>query len=309
MNSKCVCCGVELPATAAIEGIDRLEGTPGEFSVVICDGCGVGTTLPIVPECEFGRFYSSDYAPYHDAPPPTGLLVGLKRRINRYFQRRPLRTLPLNALRGAPGRALDVGCGSGDLGTLLASVGWTVSGVEPSPQAGEIARAKGLDVHEGTLATAELEPDQFDLVTFQHSLEHVYDPFANLRRAHELMRPGAQLLVTVPNFGSRQRRMFQSRWFHLDLPRHRFHYTPDGLRRVAENAGFSVERIVTSTSLIGLAGSVSYLLFGRWRFGGGPWATRAISYASLLMLPAAYLIAQFGGGDYLHMVAVKPRDD
>ena len=43
----------------------------------------------------------------------------------------------------APGRALDVGCGRGALGAVLIGRGWSVDGVEPSPDAVEAARATG----------------------------------------------------------------------------------------------------------------------------------------------------------------------
>lgn len=309
MDRECVCCGANLPERAGIVGVDRLEGTPGDFSVVICTACGSGTTLPIVPESEFGAFYTSDYAPYRDAPPPSGLLAGLKRRINRYFETKPLKSMPFSRLRSRQGEALDVGCGSGDLGALLISQGWRVTGVEPSTQAGEIAQKKGLAVRIGTLANVDLSQQKFDLVTFQHSLEHLYDPAADLARVNQLMNPGAQLLVTVPNFGSRERKIFGSRWFHLDLPRHRFHYTPTGIRELAERAGFEVVEVATTSSFIGLAGSISYAVFGRWRFGGGPWAARAISYSALVLLPIAHLLAKLGGGDYLHLVAVKGSEE
>lgn len=277
--------------------------------MAICPVCGVGTTWPIVPESEFGQFYPTDYSPYHDPPTPTGALAGVKAKIQNYFERRPLRTLPLSEIPDTTGESLDVGCGSGDLGALLISEGWQVTGVEPSPQAAETAAAKGLDVKVGTLSSVELEGQRFSLVTFQHSLEHVYDPSVDLAAVRTTMLPGARLLITVPNFGSRQRRIFGSRWFHLDLPRHRYHYTPDGLRALASRTGFDVDRIETTSSFIGLAGSLSYVAFGRWRFDGGPWATRAISYLALLLLPIAWLLAQFGGGDYLHLVASKPQED
>ena len=38
--------------------------------------------------------------------------------------------------------------------------------------------------------------------------------------------------VAVPNFGARQARRFKTNWFHLDVPRHRTHFTPAGLTTV-----------------------------------------------------------------------------
>jgi hypothetical protein len=44
----------------------------------------------------------------------------------------------------------------------------------------------------------------------------------------------------VPNLASAQARMGRDRWFHLDVPRHRTHFTPDGLGRLLEARGFEV---------------------------------------------------------------------
>ena len=52
-------------------------------------------------------------------------------------------------------------------------------------------------------------------------------------------------MVIIPNFGSWQRKLFGSRWFHLDLPRHRIHFTLGSLERAIQRAGLSVERIGT----------------------------------------------------------------
>ena len=78
----------------------------------------------------------------------------------------------------------------------------------------------------------------YDAAVFRHSLEHVTDPVGALRRVRKALRPGGLVLISVPNFGCWQRRRFGSRWHHLDLPRHRVHFTHAGLERALEKAGF-----------------------------------------------------------------------
>ncbi len=101
----------------------------------------------------------------------------------------------------APGRALDVGCGRGALGAVLIAHGWRVDGVEPSPDAVEAARERGVDARPGTLSSLALDDSVYDLVTFMHSLEHTVEPVRDLRRAAQSLQPGGMLAVTVPNFG------------------------------------------------------------------------------------------------------------
>jgi SAM-dependent methyltransferase len=118
-----------------------------------------------------------------------------------------------------------------------------MTGVEPSAHACEAARARGVDARAGTLATVALEPRAYDLIVFQHSLEHTLDPAGDLERVEAALAPGGLLAVTVPNFGSWQARRFRDRWFHLDLPRHRTHFTAAGARRLLQRQGFEVLRV------------------------------------------------------------------
>jgi SAM-dependent methyltransferase len=204
-----------------------------------------------------------------------------------------------------PGWALDVGCGRGDLGAALIGAGWRVTGVEPSATACAVAGARGIDARRGTLAEVELEPAAYDAASFRHSLEHVTDPVADLRRVHDALRPGGLVLVTVPHFGGWQARRFRSRWYHLDLPRHRIHFTAAGLARALERAGLQPMRLSTATSTIGLPASVQYALVGRCLFPTGL-PLRAASAAAAAAWPVALVADRLGGGDLLHAVARRP---
>ena len=44
----------------------------------------------------------------------------------------------------------------------------------------------------------------------------------------------------MPNLASVQARLGRDRWYHLDVPRHRTHFTPDGLGTAARTRGFEV---------------------------------------------------------------------
>jgi SAM-dependent methyltransferase len=280
---------------------DRLHRTPGVFSIARCESCGVGVTLPPVAPAQLAAFYPGGYGAYGF---PTGAL-GLCSAVIRGLQaRRALRTAPLAQLAQMPaGRLLDIGCGRGDLGTWFVRRGWTAVGVEPSAEACALARARGVDARVGTLAEAQLEPRAFDAVVFRQSLEHVLDPVSDLRRAHAALREGGVLVVSVPNFGCWQRRRFGGRWFHLDLPRHRFHFDAGALRGALARAGFEDVRILTSSSTAGLPASIQYRLAGRCLFPDGL-RLRVAGALCVLALPPTWMLARIAGeGDMLHAVA------
>src|SRR5438105_1870319 len=282
--ATCPACGEELPERVALRGFDRLHGTPGSFEVHVCDSCGSGRTFPLVPSGELARFYPESYNAY--ALPSNRLPHLLATALFRRRYGKALRRGPLRALRGLPpGRLLDVGAGRGDLGVVLGEHGWQVTGLEPSADACKEGRRRGVSMVHGTLGTATAAElgTGYDAVVFQHALEHVVEPRTDLGRTLELLRPGGLLLVTLPNFGSWQSRRFGSAWFHLDLPRHRAHFTAAGVERLLGRTGFTDVRTTTSTSADGLPMSLQYRAFGGRRFqsGAGRYAFIAATLAAL----------------------------
>ncbi len=301
----CFACGALLPAPA-IRAIDRWQGTPGTFGVARCELCGAGRTYPRMDDTDLGRLYGDEYAPYTRV---RGLLAIVSLLIRRSQTARALRSVPYAALRGLrPGRGLDVGAGRGDLSDALQRRGWRMTAIEPSADATHIGRDLGLDARTGTLATVTLEQDAYEIAIFQQSLEHANEPVAELRHARTALRPGGLVLVSVPNFGSAQARWFRGAWFHLDLPRHRVHFTRAALVRSLERAGFVPESTATTSSSVGLAASIQYALAGRCLFPAGM-AFRVAALAAMLLAPVGALLDKAtGGGDILHAVGRRPDD-
>lgn len=299
----CSICGAGLPETPQITGRDLLHAVPGEFAVHVCSGCGAGNTRPPLSAEQLARHYPDTYGPHRSEGPLAGAL-------GRALAWREFRVGAAGALGEMPGgRLLDVGCGDGETAALVARRGWRVRGVDPSPGACERARARGIDATVGTLDTVELEPGAADGVLFNHSLEHVGDPVGALSRVREAVRPYGLVAVSVPNFGCAARRRFGRDWFHLDLPRHRVHFTEGALRLAIERAGLETRRTWTTTSPSGLAGSVQYRRLGGLAVREGP-ARRAIGQvAGLALIPAARTEQLAGAGrDFLHALATRPAE-
>jgi SAM-dependent methyltransferase len=285
-----------------ISGPDRLCRLPGSFSVARCESCGMGVTLPTLDVGELAALYPTTYGTYEQLP--AGILQLASKVIQRLQSWQSLRTRPLGLLAQLPaGRLLDVGCGRGDLGSWFVQRGWSVVGVEPSPQACAIARIRGVDARAGTLADTPLEPAAYDAVVFRQSLEHVSDPVGDLRRARESLRAGGVAIVSVPNFGCWQSRRFAGSWFHLDLPRHRFHFNAHALRLMLTQAGFRRVETLMSSSSIGLPASIQYALFGHCLFPDGLELRVAAGLCIVLMPLTRLLDGLAGEGDTLHAIA------
>jgi SAM-dependent methyltransferase len=293
-----------LPSGTGFAASDRFQRTPGTFTVAICPACGSGTTLPLVSAEALEAYYPAGYGPYEGLH--RGALHLISRAIRWLISASAVRGFPLGQVVAlGPGAGIDVGCGAGDLAAGLIDRGWAMSGVEPSADAASWARARGIEVHVGTMADAPFAPRQFDAAVLQQSLEHTIDPLGDLGRLRAMLRDGGPVAISVPNFGGWQPRIFRSRWFHLDVPRHRAHFTPNGLRQLLDRAGFERIEVRSGTSAVGLPASIQYALAGRCMFPGGL-ALNVASGLAVLTMPAAVVANRIGGGDLLHVVAYAP---
>jgi O-antigen biosynthesis protein len=99
------------------------------------------------------------------------------------------------------GRVLDVGCGEGGAGAGLRAAGaeW-LAGVELDAEAAAVA-VDGYD----EVATGRVEEElgqltpPFDTILLYDVVEHLVDPWALLRRLHDVAAPGARVHVSIPN--------------------------------------------------------------------------------------------------------------
>ena len=167
-------------------------------------------------------------------------LPGLVDRLQGRAAAQPVGMLRRAGL--APGgRVLDVGAGRGRLVAALVAAGYEASGIEPSARSAGLAAAKGLPVARAGIESlpSGKHGSELDAVVLWHVLEHLDAPLDALRQISSRLRPGGLLLVGVPNVASLQAAIAREGWLHLDVPRHRAHHTPLGLRLLLRRAGFS----------------------------------------------------------------------
>jgi SAM-dependent methyltransferase len=177
----CPACVAALPEAALLDGVDRLHGKPGRFCVRVCSRCGSGRTVPLLRSDELEPLYAQGYTT-HGLPRNRGLRL-IATLLYRLRYSWSLRWGMLRVLRHEPpGRLLDVGSGRGDLGVVLGGRGWRVTGLDPSEKSCAEARSRGVPSECGTLTSCgdQLRTSYYDVIVFQHSLEHVVEPSEDL---------------------------------------------------------------------------------------------------------------------------------
>lgn len=217
---------------------DALDTAAG---LLRCRRCGLGRLEPQPSDAALAAVYTDDYFTKPIDPGGPSYLDN-REGLERFFDGRLRRIERLVR----PGRVLDVGAGLGYFLHAAARRGWRGVGLETSAFAAEYARREfGLDVRRQALGEAALEERAFDLVVLRDVLEHTRDPRAALRHAHRALRAGGVLALSMPNFASLTARLGGSRWRHLRLPQHLFHFTPEALGRLVRECGFEMLECVS----------------------------------------------------------------
>jgi 2-polyprenyl-3-methyl-5-hydroxy-6-metoxy-1,4-benzoquinol methylase len=221
------------PVCSAETATRRFELEDFEEPVVICTECGLGRFCPMPSAERLRALYPGEY---YGEPG-----VKFKKLVERFVRITGERHLSFLSRGLKPGaRILDVGCGRGVVLGALAEFGFEVHGQEISAEAVRGADPRAEIRIAASLAEAEYDEKSFDQIIIWHVLEHLSDPARTLREAHRLLRPGGRLIVAVPNLSSLQARWAGADWFHLDLPRHLYHFPLEALRRLMVESGFQI---------------------------------------------------------------------
>ena len=168
--------------------------------------------------------------------------------FDRVLRRYVMRTLDPFLL---PGKALEMGCYTGDVTELIAERYADLTVIEASSELVETARARLGSRARFITATFETASvlEKFDAVFLIHTLEHLDDPALVLRRVGGWLAPGGRRFVVVPNANapSRQIAVQMGLISHNSavteserIHGHRKTYSLDTLQREAVDAGLRV---------------------------------------------------------------------
>jgi SAM-dependent methyltransferase len=235
---------------------EKMFGFGGSFAYFRCSACGC---LQIEdPRIDVSRFYPQSYYSFASTASPhaAGWLARCRdnsavfpgglfgRALLALKPHAPLQSLGhLTLTRDT--RIADVGCGAGHLLHALRHIGFTrLTGIDPNiPQDIDVDRYL-------CIRKAQIEElvDEFDVIMFHHSLEHILDQLATLVAARNRLAEHGTCVVRVPLVSSRAWEMFGTDWVQLDAPRHLYLHSLQSMRVLAERSGLWIERVLYDSS-------------------------------------------------------------
>jgi SAM-dependent methyltransferase len=160
------------------------------YAVLGCERCGLVYVSPRPTAEAMSRYYEDEdrdgWTVRHDE-------AGAAAKRAKKGQLAACALVPILGPRRI-GRALDIGCGAGDILDVLKHAGWDTVGIEPHAALAAVAAQSHQLIAEVPHAPT------FDLVVVHHVLEHVLSPGGLLHGARAAAVPGASLLLGVPAF-------------------------------------------------------------------------------------------------------------
>jgi len=136
-------------------------------------------------------------------------------------------------------RLLEVGCGSGGLGTGFSSLGVEYLGIDIDHRVVEEGQRNGVNVQRIDLMELSLN-ETFDVIFFSQVLEHIVVPQDFLAKVRQHLRtpglihldvPSQGTLAGLPSIATRGLRRQRQRFGAIDYPHHCMAYSKQSLNR------------------------------------------------------------------------------
>lgn len=152
-------------------------------------------------------------------------------------------------------RILDVGCGAGSLLYSLKNIGFNnLSGIDPFIDK-DIEYKNGLTIFKKSIYQVS---EEWDLIMFHHSFEHISDPLETLNYCSKFLSNGGICLIRIPTVSSYAWRYYKINWVQLDAPRHFFLHSIESIRLMASKTGLKLEEIIFDSYDFQFWGSEQY---------------------------------------------------
>lgn len=256
-EASCEVCGSNV--LSDLFPMEMMHGDDGPFEYVFCHFCEA-TYQPNRLD-DYGRYYPASYYSFQFREPESlsERIRQMKRRLRNkyhYFAKgfigrflasarpRPINHLGNHIRLRQDMAILEVGCGTGELLHEIADLGVRkVIGIDPFVP-GNIAFRNGAKVYKSGIQDLadHVDDEKFDLIMFNHSLEHSPTPFEDVKNASRYLKKEGEILIRTPVSGSEISNTYGKYWWGLDAPRHIYLFSTKSIPLLAKKCDMSIKR-------------------------------------------------------------------
>jgi SAM-dependent methyltransferase len=247
---------------------EMMYGMPNSFEYGLCQDCQCLQILEIPNN--LSDFYPKNYYSYSEKvkkrpfknwqraikrqlilnhPPFLSFLFSsLKKSYSLFWMYRKMGVKKNDAF-------LDVGAGSGAHVLELRSANILSMGIDPFIE-------KDIVLNESVIVKKAHLKDlhqQFDVISFHHSFEHIAEQLETLVQAKALLKPNGKILIRIPTTSSWAFTEYQENWCQLDAPRHLYLHSHASIELLATQVNLEVLDLWCDSSEMQFIASEQYL--------------------------------------------------
>lgn len=210
-------------------------GLREEFEYVECSNCGC-LFIKEIPE-NISKYYDMDYAPHNHqdtlfdkiSKKFFGLYIANNPIIKSIFDNKVTLTTKFwnslvdKKLINLDSQILDVGCGDGNFLNVLKKGGFkNLTGFDLFID--DENMLEGIDIYKSSLEEFKSNK-KFDLITSNHSFEHMDNQLTNLKCFENLVNDDGLIVIRIPIKSDFFWKNYGVNWLQIDAPRHFFLHT------------------------------------------------------------------------------------
>ncbi len=211
------------------------------FAVWHCNNCTARFTQGVPEQNAIGEYYQSENYISH-----SNTKKGFVNTLYHWVRANTLnkkKQLLINEVGVLKGDVLDIGCGTGAFLHTMKKAGWGITGLEPDASARKSA-ATLYDVQPlSSEKIYDLLPSTYHAITMWHVLEHVHELHSYLNQLHKILTPKGKLFIAVPNYTSKDAKIYDKYWAAYDVPRHLYHFSPKAMKQLLSSHNFTLTKL------------------------------------------------------------------
>ncbi len=136
---------------------------------------------------------------------------------------------------------LDVGCANGHWLDILSDIGYKdITGVDLFMPSEKMKNKKWTFVSGDIFS---VNNKKYDFIALNHSLEHMNDPFAVLKKINSLLEQNGLCMISIPLAGGTAHKKYGEYFCQLDAPRHLYLLSRKAMYYLCRKAGLRIEYV------------------------------------------------------------------